>query len=196
MVHIVVRILLIGLFSVSSESNAKSWLFSNSSKEKGFFTDSLGLSTYYISYADVNIDLSVNSANVPRKPAYGVEILLRFYKIFGFVAYMDQSQDSTQRSIGLGVRAYLPGFFLLFGDIKDVLANDSKKRVRSYAQSQIENVRDVTSTSTNGYISSAFRLGMEIRLFSSLYLTAFGGLNNFAGSNLSGHTGGGLTLLF
>ena len=163
-----------------------------------FMHEVLSVSAYSIAYSDLTSQATVQNPTNTRKPAYGMELAFRVHKIFGITLNGESSDGQSQTSYGLGARAYLPGFFLLGGDLNKLIYGRQTRRFYTYAQVMLEKVAQ-TSTATTGateYVTTGFRLGMEFRATYSWSIQAYGGINSLAGNSLVAHYGASLVYGF
>lgn len=187
-------LLLALFFLTSSLALASDDIFYENERDRArFMHNVLSLSVYQTTYSDITTRLSLESTAVSRKTGTGLDVGFRMHRIFGFHFFGDMSTDRTQISYGVGAKTYLPGFFLLGGNLNNLLFKRDQSRFFTYAQVMLENVESQT---TGSYLTTGFRLGVEFRLLKLWSIFGYVGLSSLAGNSLSMHSGANLTFHF
>ena len=140
-------------------------------------------SKYFSVYGQYHFysDLVNNSDNATKQleSDYSFNIDLRVYRIFILSASVGQAKDGSRKFSGIGFKADLPGFFVLGGNVNDLIRRKKRKGLNTYMHWRTYIIQEEGQGDRS--VSDRFALGADIQLYNSVFLNLELGLYSHKG---------------
>jgi hypothetical protein len=127
-------------------------------------------------------DITSSGSSSDRKTLsndYSLNLDIRMIRIFILTLHGGQSFDSSRKHAGLGFKVDLPGFFMLGGNINDLIRRKKRKGINTSIHWKTYVIQD---TSQEGkYVGNRFSFSADIKFTDSLFLNLDLGLYSHRG---------------
>lgn len=151
----------------------------------------------YVDYQDARSDGATSGERVRLGPSTGVSLGVRIHSIFMMSVVSKQNSDLQRKTVGLAVKAYVPGFFLIGGSLQSLIRNVTKDHFLTYGAFEVGNtsIFSKEDQAKISFIEFTAKLGFELGHVWGFYTHAYVGATNYLG-NYDLSTGAGIGVHF